>query len=54
MYPECFQVIRGVWPIIRTCLGYLDQGMAEFVCMCFIPGYRFLLPFLPEDPRDPR
>lgn len=34
--PEHFQMIRGVWPIIRKCLGYSDLRLVEFACPCFI------------------
>jgi E3 ubiquitin-protein ligase TRIP12 len=34
--PEHFQMIRGVWPIIRNCLGYSDQRLVEFACLCVI------------------
>ena len=33
---EHFQMIRGVWPIIRNCLGYSDQRLVEFACLCVI------------------
>ena len=29
-------MIRGVWPIIRNCLGYSDQRLVEFSCLCVI------------------
>lgn len=29
-------MIRGVWPIIRDCLSYLDQCLVEFACLCII------------------
>lgn len=29
-------MIKGVWPIIRNCLGYSDQRLVEFACMCVI------------------
>lgn len=29
-------MIRGVWPIIRNCLGYSDQRLVEFACLCVI------------------
>ncbi|THH12821.1 hypothetical protein EW146_g7335 [Bondarzewia mesenterica] len=34
--PEHFQMILGVWPIIRNCLGYSDQRLVEFACLCVI------------------
>jgi E3 ubiquitin-protein ligase TRIP12 len=34
--PEHFEMIRGVWPIIRNCLGYSDQRLVEFACLCVI------------------
>ncbi|RDB23948.1 Ubiquitin fusion degradation protein 4 [Hypsizygus marmoreus] len=34
--PEHFSMIRGVWPIIRNCLGYSDQRLVEFACLCVI------------------
>ncbi|KZT25275.1 hypothetical protein NEOLEDRAFT_377486 [Neolentinus lepideus HHB14362 ss-1] len=34
--PEHFPMIRGVWPIIRTCLSYSDQRLVEFACLCVI------------------
>ncbi|KAH9004468.1 hypothetical protein EDB86DRAFT_2883363 [Lactarius hatsudake] len=34
--PEHFQMIRSVWPIIRNCLGYSDQRLVEFACLCVI------------------
>ncbi|TFY64792.1 hypothetical protein EVG20_g5828 [Dentipellis fragilis] len=33
---EHFQMIRDVWPIIRNCLGYSDQRLVEFACLCVI------------------
>ncbi|GBE89625.1 hypothetical protein SCP_1602880 [Sparassis crispa] len=33
---EHFPMIRGVWPIIRNCLGYSDQRLVEFACLCVI------------------
>ncbi|KAH9944969.1 uncharacterized protein BXZ73DRAFT_38598 [Epithele typhae] len=33
---EHFPMIRGVWPIIRSCLGYSDQRLVEFACLCVI------------------
>lgn len=29
-------MIRGVWPIIRNCLGYTDQRLVEYACLCVI------------------
>jgi E3 ubiquitin-protein ligase TRIP12 len=29
-------MIRGIWPIIRNCLGYSDQHLVEFACLCVI------------------
>ena len=29
-------MIQGVWPIIRNCLGYSDQRLVEFACLCVI------------------
>ena len=29
-------MIRGVWPIIRNCLGYPDQRLVEFAYLCVI------------------
>ena len=29
-------MIRSVWPIIRNCLGYADQRLVEFACVCVI------------------
>lgn len=29
-------MIRAVWPIIRNCLGYSDQRLVEFACLCVI------------------
>ena len=29
-------MIRGVWLIIRNCLGYSDQRLIEFACLCII------------------
>ncbi|PCH36373.1 hypothetical protein WOLCODRAFT_28515 [Wolfiporia cocos MD-104 SS10] len=34
--PEHFPMIHGVWPIIRNCLGYGDQRLVEFACLCVI------------------
>lgn len=33
---EHFPMIRSVWPIIRNCLGYSDQRLVEFACLCVI------------------
>lgn len=33
---EHFAMIRGVWPIIRNCLGYSDQRLVEYACLCVI------------------
>lgn len=33
---EHFPMIRGVWTIIRNCLGYSDQRLVEFACLCVI------------------
>ncbi|KAI9062557.1 hypothetical protein FKP32DRAFT_1593207 [Trametes sanguinea] len=33
---EHFSMIRAVWPIIRNCLGYSDQRLVEFACLCVI------------------
>ncbi|KAF8659836.1 hypothetical protein AX16_001721 [Volvariella volvacea WC 439] len=33
---EHFTMIRNVWPIIRNCLGYSDQRLVEFACLCVI------------------
>ncbi|KAH9851913.1 hypothetical protein C2E23DRAFT_904051 [Lenzites betulinus] len=33
---EHFPMIRTVWPIIRNCLGYSDQRLVEFACLCVI------------------
>lgn len=33
---EHFPMISGVWPIIRNCLGYADQRLVEFACLCVI------------------
>ncbi|TBU40976.1 hypothetical protein BD309DRAFT_1082383 [Dichomitus squalens] len=33
---EHFPMIRGVWPIIRNCLGYSDQRLVEYACLCVI------------------
>lgn len=29
-------MIQSVWPIIRNCLGYSDQRLVEFACLCVI------------------
>ena len=29
-------MLRGVWPIIRNCLGYADQRLVEYACLCVI------------------
>jgi E3 ubiquitin-protein ligase TRIP12 len=34
--PEHFPMVRNVWPIIRNCLGYSDQRLVEFACLCVI------------------
>ena len=31
-----FGMIEAVWPIIRNCLGYSDQRLVEFACLCVI------------------
>lgn len=31
-----FSMIHAVWPIIRNCLGYSDQRLVEFACLCVI------------------
>jgi E3 ubiquitin-protein ligase TRIP12 len=31
-----FQMIHGVWSIIRNCLGYSDQRLVEYACLCVI------------------
>lgn len=31
-----YPMIRGVWSIIRDCLGYSDQRLVEFACLCVI------------------
>ncbi|KAH8075865.1 hypothetical protein BXZ70DRAFT_712273 [Cristinia sonorae] len=33
---EHFPMIKGVWPIIRNCLGYSDQRLVEYACLCVI------------------
>ncbi|KZT67358.1 hypothetical protein DAEQUDRAFT_673424 [Daedalea quercina L-15889] len=33
---EHFPMVRGVWPTIRNCLGYADQRLVEFDCLCVI------------------
>ncbi|KAF9778308.1 hypothetical protein BJ322DRAFT_1114126 [Thelephora terrestris] len=34
--PDHFSMVQGVWPIIRNCLGYSDQRLVEFACLCVI------------------
>ena len=34
--PDHFTMIHGIWPIIRNCLGYSDQRLVEFACLCVI------------------
>lgn len=34
--PEHFPMIQGVWPIVRNCLGYADQRLVEYACLCVI------------------
>ncbi|TRM65525.1 hypothetical protein BD626DRAFT_489037 [Schizophyllum amplum] len=34
--PDHFTQIKGVWPIIRNCLGYSDSRLVEFACMCVV------------------
>ena len=34
--PDHFSMINGAWPIIRNCLGYSDQRLVEFACLCVI------------------
>ena len=34
--PDQFEMIRGVWPIIRNCLSYSDQRLVEFASLCII------------------
>ncbi|KAF5361746.1 hypothetical protein D9756_002251 [Leucocoprinus leucothites] len=34
--PEHFNMVKGVWPIIRGCLSYSDQRLVEFACLCVI------------------
>ncbi|KAF7308316.1 Ubiquitin-protein ligase [Mycena chlorophos] len=34
--PEHASQIKEVWPIIRNCLGYSDQRLVEFACLCVI------------------
>ena len=29
-------MVQGVWSIIRNCLGYSDQRLVEFACLCVI------------------
>ncbi|KAG8220830.1 hypothetical protein J3R82DRAFT_2323 [Butyriboletus roseoflavus] len=31
-----YSMVLGVWPIIRNCLGYSDQRLVEFACLCVI------------------
>ncbi|KAF9245359.1 hypothetical protein BU15DRAFT_85677 [Melanogaster broomeanus] len=31
-----YPMVLGVWPIIRNCLGYSDQRLVEFACICVI------------------
>ncbi|KAG6335267.1 hypothetical protein ID866_3823 [Astraeus odoratus] len=31
-----YPMVRGVWSIIRDCLGYSDQRLVEFACLCVI------------------
>lgn len=33
---EHFAMVTGVWPVIRNCLGYSDQRLVEFACLCVI------------------
>ncbi|KAI0364359.1 hypothetical protein BV20DRAFT_1107706 [Pilatotrama ljubarskyi] len=33
---EHFPMIRAVWPILRNCLGYSDQRLVEYACLCVI------------------
>ena len=33
---EHLPMIRNVWPIIRNCLGYADQRLVEYACLCVI------------------
>jgi E3 ubiquitin-protein ligase TRIP12 len=33
---EHFGMVTGVWPVIRNCLGYSDQRLVEFACLCVI------------------
>ncbi|KAI0079345.1 HECT-domain-containing protein [Panus rudis PR-1116 ss-1] len=33
---EHFSMVQGVWPIIRNCLGYADQRLVEYACLCVI------------------
>ncbi|KAI0664313.1 hypothetical protein C8Q70DRAFT_946839 [Cubamyces menziesii] len=33
---EHFPMIRAVWSIIRNCLGYSDQRLVEYACLCVI------------------
>lgn len=34
--PEHYPMIQGVWPIVRNCLGYADQRLVEYACLCVI------------------
>jgi E3 ubiquitin-protein ligase TRIP12 len=34
--PDHFPMVQGVWSIIRNCLGYSDQRLVEFACLCVI------------------
>ncbi|KAI6164689.1 hypothetical protein EDD17DRAFT_1775566 [Pisolithus thermaeus] len=38
-----YPMIRGVWSIIRDCLGYSDQRLVEFSCLCVIRNLENLL-----------
>ncbi|KAF9221474.1 hypothetical protein BS17DRAFT_758087 [Gyrodon lividus] len=31
-----YPMILGVWPIVRNCLGYSDQRLVEYACLCVI------------------
>ena len=42
-------MICGIWPIVHNCLGYLDQHLVEFACLCVIC---VILPVLPGEPQD--
>ncbi|KAI0091468.1 hypothetical protein BDY19DRAFT_983799 [Irpex rosettiformis] len=33
---EHLPMVRSVWPIIRNCLGYADQRLVEYACLCVI------------------